>query len=255
MNITNDDSLGFTDLTTGELCETTQQQLNDLLEQEEHLAHASEDLAITDIKTIEGLPVQLRDIQPHTVVTVNGISGQVDHLIEAGILSKSIYAGNYDDYLNDAEDCFEVTEEPEGTQGTQGTPEYISTEALSTATQIEDAIGSANTIDTLTNVLSGVELSTDVLAELSESYGVSPEQAEREVRQATTQLYEDFTQYAENELGITDVEHLSEWVAYAVNQDIKIKQLYQQAVTGALNGDFTLSQDLVQGYKRYYVVV
>ena len=90
--------------------------VNELLEQEEHVEQATEDLAITDIRTVEGRPVQLKDIQPHTVVTVNGISGQVDHLTEAGLLSKSIYAGNYDDYLDDAEDFFEVSEESEDTQ-------------------------------------------------------------------------------------------------------------------------------------------
>ncbi|WP_390608142.1 hypothetical protein [Alteromonas gracilis] len=40
-----------------------------------------------------------------------------------------------------------------------------------------------------------------------------------------------------------------------MNQDLKTKQLYQQAVTGALSGDFTLSQDLVQQYKQYYFSV
>ena len=249
MNTTNNESIDFPDYSTGELCETTQQQLNELLEQEEHLEQATEDLAITDIRTVEGRPVQLKDIQPHTVVTVNGISGQVDHLIEAGILSKSIYAGNYDDYLDDAEDFFEVSEEPEGTQGTL---EHINTEALSTANQIEDVIGSANTIDALTAVLAGEDLSEEVIVGLSESYGVSPERAEREIHEATEQLYNDFADYAESELGITDSEHFHEWVAYAVNQDLKTKQLYQQAVTGALTGDFTLSQDLVQQYKQYY---
>jgi hypothetical protein len=250
MNTTNNESIDFPDYSAGELCETTQQQLNELLEQEEHVEQATEDLAITDIRTVEGRPVQLKDIQPHTVVTVNGISGQVDHLIEAGILSKSIYAGNYDDYLDDAEDFFEVSEEPEGTQGTL---EYINTEALSTANQIEDVIGSANTIDTLTAVLAGEDLSEEVLVGLSESYGVSPERAEREIHKATEQLYSDFADYAESELGITDADHFSDWVAYAVNQDLKTKQLYQQAVTGALSGDFSLSQDLVQQYRKFYL--
>ncbi len=249
MNTTNSESIDFPDYSTGEVCETTQQQLNELLEQEEHVEQATEDLAITDIRTVEGRPVQLKDIQPHTVITVNGISGQVDHLIEAGLLSKSIYAGNYDDYLDDAEDFFEVSEEPEDTQGTL---EHINTEALSTANQIEDVIGSANTIDTLTAVLAGEDLSEEVLVGLSESYGVSPERAEREIHKATEQLYNDFADYAEIELGITDADHFSEWVAYAVNQDLKTKHLYQQAVTGALSGDFTLSQDLVQQYKQFY---
>lgn len=177
MNTTNNEAIDFPDYSAGELCETTQQQLNELLEQEEHVEQATEGLAITDIRTVDGRPIQLKDIQPHTVVTVNGISGQVDHLIEAGILSKSIYAGNYDDYLDDAEDFFEVSEEPEGTQGTL---EHINTEALSTANQIEDVIGSANTIDTLTAVLAGEDLSEEVIVGLSESYGVSPERAERD---------------------------------------------------------------------------
>ncbi|GFD82394.1 hypothetical protein KUL118_52560 [Tenacibaculum sp. KUL118] len=122
MNFTCDESIDFPDYFTAEVCETTQQQLNELLAQEEDLEQATEDLAITDIRTVDGRTIQLEDIQPHTVVTVNGISGQVDHLIEAGIRSKAIYAGNYDDYLDDAEDFFEVSEEPEGTQGTL---EYI----------------------------------------------------------------------------------------------------------------------------------
>ena len=79
--------------------------------------------------------------------------------------------------INDAEDFFEVSEEPEGTQGTL---EHINTEALSTANQIEDVIGSANTIDTLTAVLAGEDLSEEVIVGLSESYGVSPERAERD---------------------------------------------------------------------------
>ncbi|GFD82395.1 hypothetical protein KUL118_52570 [Tenacibaculum sp. KUL118] len=104
----------------------------------------------------------------------------------------------------------------------------------------------------MTAVLAGEDLSEEVLVGLSECYGVTPERAEREIHKATEQLYNDFADYAESELDITDAEHFSKWVAYAVNQDQKTKQLYQQAVTGALNGDFTLSQDLVQKYKQHY---
>lgn len=99
------------------------------------------------------------------------------------------------------------------------------------------------------------DVSEEVLVGLSESYGVLPERAEREIHKATEQLYNDYADYTESELGITDADHFSEWVAYAVNQDLKTKQLYQQAVTGTLNGDFTLSQDLVQQYKQYYFFV
>ncbi|WP_018982362.1 hypothetical protein [Salinimonas chungwhensis] len=243
------DSQGFTAISTAELCETTQRHLNELLEQEEHLEHAAENLAITDIKTVEGRPVQLKDIKPDTLITVDGITGQADHLIEAGVLSKSIYAGSYEEYLEDAEDCFEVPEESEGTQGTR---EHITPEALSTASQIEDAIGSANTIETVTTVLAGEDLSADILAGISESYGVSPERAAREIYQTTEQLYNDFAGYAEDKLGVEHIDHLAEWVAHAADQNTRIKQLYQQAIVGAFSGDFRLSRDLVQEYRKYY---
>lgn len=244
-----EDFQGFPDLSTGELCETTQEQLNALLDHEEHLAATTEDLAITDIRSPKGAPVRLEDIQPDTIITVNGISGQVDHMIEAGLVSKSIYAGNYEDYVNDAEDCFEV---PEGLEGTQGTPDYINAEALTTTSQVEDAIGSVNTIESITNILSGVEVNHETLQDLAVSYGVTPEIAERELKKATEQIYDDFIVYAENELGIQNVEHFSEWVAYAANRDMKMNQLYQQAVIGALNGDFSLSEDLAKEYKLFY---
>ncbi len=126
------------------------------------------------------------------------------------------------------------------------------TETLNTVTQIEEVLGSARTLDSVTSVLAGEELTSDALIELSESYGVSLEQAQSEIESVTGELYEDFQTYATSELGISNTEHLAEWVAYAANKDLKIKQLYQQAVIGGLSGDFSLAEDLVQEYRKYY---
>lgn len=125
-------------------------------------------------------------------------------------------------------------------------------ETLNTVTQIEEVLGSARTLDSVTSVLAGEELTSDALIELSESYGVSLEQAQSEIESVTEELYEDFRTYATSELGISDTEHLAQWVAYAANKDLKIKQLYQQAVIGGLSGDFSLAEDLVQEYKKFY---
>lgn len=126
------------------------------------------------------------------------------------------------------------------------------TETLNTVTQIEEVLGSARTLDSVTSVLAGEELTSDALSELSDSYGVSLEQAQSEIESVTEELYEDFQTYATSELGISDTEHLAQWVAYAANKDLKIKQLYQQAVIGGLSGDFSLAEDLVQEYKKFY---
>ena len=125
-------------------------------------------------------------------------------------------------------------------------------ETLYTITQIEEVLGSALTLDSVTSVLAGDELTSDALIELSESYGVSLEQAQSEIESVTEELYEDFQTYATSELGISNTEHLAQWVAYAANKDLKIKQLYQQAVIGGLSGDFSLAEDLVQEYRKYY---
>ena len=125
-------------------------------------------------------------------------------------------------------------------------------ETLNTVTQIEEVLGSARTLDSVTSVLAGEELTSDVLIELSESYGVSLEQAQSEIESVTEELYEDFQTYATSELGISNTEHLAQWVAYAANKDLKIKQLYQQAVIGGLGGDFSLAEDLVKEYRKYY---
>ena len=126
------------------------------------------------------------------------------------------------------------------------------TETLNTVTQIEEVLGSARTLDSVTSVLAGEELTSDALIELSESYGVSLEQAQSEIESVTGELYENFQTYATSELGISNTEHLAQWVAYAANKDLKIKQLYQQAVIGGLSGDFSLAEDLVQEYRKYY---
>lgn len=125
-------------------------------------------------------------------------------------------------------------------------------ETLNTVTQIEEVLGSALTLDSVTSVLAGDELTSDALIELSESYGVSLEQAQSEIESVKEKLYEDFRAYATSELGISNTEHLAQWVAYAANKDLKIKQLYQQAVIGGLSGDFSLAEDLVQEYKKFY---
>lgn len=127
-------------------------------------------------------------------------------------------------------------------------------DTLNTVTQIEEVLGSARPLDSVTSVLAGEELTSDALIELSESYGVSLEQAQSEIESVTEELYEDFQTYATSELGISDTEHLAQWVAYTANKDLKIKQLYQQAVIGGLSGDFSLAEDLVQEYKKFYRV-
>tara|TARA_Y100000589_G_scaffold249151_1_gene237206 strand:- start:395 stop:937 length:543 start_codon:yes stop_codon:yes gene_type:complete len=128
------------------------------------------------------------------------------------------------------------------------------TETLNTVTQIEEVLGSSRTLDSVTSVLAGEELTSDALIELSDSYGVSLEQAQSEIESVTEELYEAFQTYATSELGISDTEHLAQWVAYVANKDLKIKQLYQQAVIGGLSGDFSLAEDLVQEYKKFYRV-
>lgn len=229
------------DIDYDELCPTTQQQVAHLLSHESHIEKHG-DSAVTDIRSVSGAKLNVSELKPDSIIEVDGITGKVEHMIEAGLVSESIYSGSYDDI------------EPT-TREQEAEPEAVSklnTQALDTTNQIEEVLGTPETIDTFTAVLAGDGVSPDILAELSESYGVTTDHVEREIHEATEQLLDDFTDYAESELGVADVEHFSEWVAYAVNQDQKTKQLYQQAVTGALNGDFTLSQDLVQKYKQHY---
>ncbi|MBU2877588.1 hypothetical protein [Aliiglaciecola lipolytica] len=239
------DSLG---LTNGDFCETTQQQLRALLDHEQHLEEASEDFAITDLRTVQGLPVQLEDIQPDTLITVNGITGKVDDMIEAGIVSKSVYAGNFEDYLNDAEACMETEEEPEDTEAYR----IDNPELTETVSQIEEVLGTATTNDTISDILAGNELSPEVLEELSESYGVSPDRAQREIESLAENLMGSFEDYLEEQHQGIDINHLSEWVSYAANKDTKVMQLYQQALTGGLNGDLAYSGELIEAYKRFY---
>ena len=224
-----------------ELCPVTQQQVAQLMEQEDHIESAG-DNAVTDIRSGSGMQVHVSEIQPDSIIEVNGITGQVQHMIEAGLVDESILNGSYSDIEANAPDDSDKSEDVSHSQA----------DVLETANQIEEAIGTTDTFESVTAVLAGEELSPEVLQELSETYGVSAERAQREVQQLTEQLYDDFAVYAEEELGVSDADHFSEWVAYAVNQDLKTKQLYQQAVTGALSGDFGLSQDLVQEYRKYY---
>ena len=121
-------------------------------------------------------------------------------------------------------------------------------DALTTVGQVEEALGTASTIESVTAVLAGESLSPDALEELCEAYGV----VQRELEEATGELYNEFADYAEVELGVTDFDHLHQWVEYTVNTDIKVKQLYQQAVTGALSGDLTYSHDLIHAYRKFY---
>ncbi len=234
-----------------ELCPTTQQQVAQLLEHEEHLEEANSEYAVTDIKTAQGKPVQFEDIQPDTLITVNGITGQVDHMIEAGLVSKSIYAGNFEDYLEDADAMFEPEEADEACDNPDA---YLidNAEAMNTASQIEDVLGSAVTSDVVSDVLAGNTLAYETLQELSESYGVTPERAQKEIEQLTDNLMGSFEGYLQEQHRGIDVNHLSDWVAYAVNRDSKINQLYQQAITGALSGDLGFSMDLIQEYKKFY---
>ncbi len=225
------------DMDYDELCPTTQQQVAHLLSHESHIEKHG-DNAVTDIRSVSGAKLNVSELKPDSIIEVDGITGKVEHMIEAGLVSESIYSGSYDDI--------------EPTTSQQEAVSKLNTQALDTTNQIEEVLGTPETIDTFTAVLAGDCVSPDLLAELSESYGVTTDHVEREIHEATEQLLDDFTDYAESELGVADVEHFSEWVAYAVNQDQKTKQLYQQAVTGALNGDLTLSQDLVQQYKLYY---
>lgn len=224
-----------------ELCPETQQQVAQLMEQENHI-ESSGDNAVTDIRSGSGMKIHVSEIQPDSIIEVNGITGQVQHLIEAGLVDESILNGSYSDIETSAQAGSDKSEDVS----------YSQADVLETANQIEEVIGAADTFESVTAVLAGEELSPDVLQELSETYVVSLERAAREVQQLTEQLYDDFAVYAEEELGVSDVDHFSDWVAYAVNQDTKVKQLYQQAVTGALSGDFELSQDLVQEYRKYY---
>tara|TARA_R110000851_G_scaffold311142_1_gene471202 strand:+ start:8382 stop:9113 length:732 start_codon:yes stop_codon:yes gene_type:complete len=234
-----------------ELCPTTQQQVAQLLEHEEHLEEANSEYAVTDIKTAQGKPVQFEDIQPDTLITVNGITGQVDHMIEAGLVSKSIYAGNFEDYLEDADAMFEPEEADEAYDNPNA---YLidDAETMNTASQIEDVLGSAVTSDVVSDVLAGNTLAYETLQELSESYGVTPERAQKEIEQLTDNLMGSFEGYLQEQHRGIDVNHLSDWVAYAVNRDSKINQLYQQAITGALSGDLGFSMDLIQEYKKFY---
>ncbi|MDO6720642.1 hypothetical protein Q4575_14610 [Psychrosphaera sp. 1_MG-2023] len=172
----------------------------------------------------------------------------MNHLIEAEILSKSIYAGNFEDYLNDAEDCMEFEEEPEDSEAYR----IDNPELTETVTQIEEVLGTSTTNDTISDVLAGNELSPEVLQELSESYGVSPDRAQREIESLTENLMDSFEGYLEEQHKGIDINHLSEWVAYAVNKDTKVMQLYQQALTGARSGDLSYSSELVDAYKKFY---
>ena len=224
-----------------ELCPVTQRQVAQLIEQEDHIESAG-DNAVTDIRSGSGMQVHVSEIQPDSIIEVNGITGQVQHMIEAGLVDESILNGSYSDIETSAADDSDQSEDVS----------YVQADVLETADQIEDVIGIGNTLDSVTSVLAGEKLSPEVLQDLSETYGVSPERAQREVQQLTEQLYDDFAAYAEDKLGLSDVDHFSDWVAYAVNHSTKIKQLYQQTVTGALSGDFGLSQDLVQEYRKFY---
>lgn len=234
-----------------ELCPITQQQVAQLLEHEEHLEEANNEYAVTHIKTAQGKPVQFEDIQPDTLITVNGITGQVDHMIEAGLVSKSIYADNFNDYLEDADAMFEPEEANEAYDNPDA---YLidDAETMNTAAQIEDVLGSSVTSSVVSDVLAGNTLSVEALNDLSESYGVSPERAQKEIEQLTDNLMDSFEDYLQEQHRGIDVNHLSDWVAYAVNKDAKVKQLYQQAVTGALNGDLGYSSELVDAYKQFY---
>ncbi len=224
-----------------ELCPVTQQQVTKLMEQESHIQEHG-DNAVTDIKTDSGMKLDVSQLDPNSIIEVNGITGKAEHMIEAGLIDESVYNGSYSDIEVDSVE----PEEP------QVPAVHVNSDALDTANQIESVLGSADTVESITSLLAGEDLSPEVITELSESLGVSPELVEREVHQATEQLFDDFADYAEDELGIPDIEHFSEWVAYAVNHDVKTKQLYQQAVVGAINGDLTLSHDLVQAYKHHY---
>ncbi|WP_282110793.1 hypothetical protein [Shewanella algicola] len=231
-----------------ELCETTQQQIAQLLEHEEHLEEANEQYAVTDIRTVQGKPIQLQDIQSDTLITVNGITGKVDDMIAAGIVSKSIYAGNFEDYLEDADAMFEIDEEHNDPEA------YLinDVDMSNTISQLEDVLGSTVTSSMVSDVLAGNELDIQALEELSESYGVSPERAQKEIESLTDSLMDSFEDYLNEKHQGIDINHLTQWVAYVANRDTKIMQMYQQAVTGALGGDLNYSRDFISEYRKYY---
>lgn len=223
---------------TEELCEVTQRQLAELQQHEDFLQSSTSIGQVTDLRTPNGQAIHVKDVQPDSIVTIDGTSGRVQDMIEAGVLDESIYT--------------------DGTTGTTSSEPEVHAEdnyqsdALTTVGQVEEALGTASTIESVTAVLAGESLSPEALEELCEAYGVEPDVVQRELEEATDELYNDFADYAEAELGVTDFDHLHQWVEYAVNTDIKVKQLYQQAVTGALNGDLTYSHDLVQAYRKFY---
>ena len=159
-------------------------------------------------------------------------------MIEAGVLDESIYTDST---------TGTSTSEPE----VHAEDNYQS-DALTTVGQVEEALGTASTIESVTAILAGESLSPEALDDLCEAYGVEPDAVQRELQEATDELYNDFADYAEAELGVTDFDHLHQWVEYTVNTDIKVKQLYQQALTGALSGDLTYSHDLIHAYRKFY---
>ena len=224
-----------------ELCPITQQQVTQLMEHKDYIKSAG-DNAVTDITTTTGKPLDVSEITPESLIQVNGITGQVQHMIEAGLVDTAILNGSYSDIETSAQ---------KGTEEAYDVPN-VQADVLETASQIEEVIGVASTLESVTAALAGEELSPEALEELSESFGVSPERAQREIQQLTERLYDDFSAYAEEQLGVSDVDHFSDWVAYAVNQDTKVQQLYQQAVIGALSGNFELSNELIEEYQKLY---
>ena len=227
-----------------ELCPITQEQIAKLEAQEGHLEEY-QDNAVTNLKSVSGRPLDVSELTPTSLIEVNGITGQVQHMIEAGLADESIYSGSYDDYKASSE-------EPDEPEAEQEVELHVDHDTLTTAQQIEDALGSANTIDSVTAVLSGEDVNTELLNELSEAYGVTASEAKRELQDFTQGLYNEFADYAEAQLEVADVDHLAEWVAYAANQNPKVMSLYHQAVTGALSGDFSYSHELVQEYRKFY---
>lgn len=223
-------------------CETTQQEIGKLTAQEIH--HEEEqDLSLTSITTQTGIPLDISEASLDSLVTVGGVTGQVRHMIDAGLVDRSILNGSYEDY----EAPIQQSEDEE-----QYIEAHTSENTITTFQQVEQELGSSGVIDSVTALLNGEEVNGNAIASLAEAYGVTQGAALREVESATEVLYEDFEEYAGTQFGISDTEHLTQWVGYAAGQSKKISQLYNQAVMGALSGDFSLAEDLVSEYKRVY---
>lgn len=190
---------------------------------------------ITDAR---GIPIESSQLTPSSIVTIDGVSGQVGHMIEAGLLDESVYTDGLQD-----------TSTPESNEAEQ---EQSTGQLHDTAAQLEETIGFNDTLESVGLLLAGESLDAEVVGHLCDTFGIHEGEVVKEMQSMTNEVYGGFLDHAEQQHGITNEEHFRQWVSYAVHSNTKTRNLYQQAVTGALHGEYSHADDLVRAYKSYY---